>query len=1069
MIFLGNDKYFDKEGESGFDKFVSQNGGSTNAYTDMEDTNYYFNVAPLDHESASVSDEGEDISNNGSSSSSKGEASLALQGALDRFAQFFISPLFNEDSVERELRAIDSEYLNAMTSESWRNYSLLKYSSNQEHPFSKFGCGNYNTLTNGGKLSTDTASTAAEANNGDTVESDAASSGGSSPRDDLIQFWESKYVAENMKICVVGKADLDELQRIVEVSFSNVRTHQNKDGHENTTVDAKTKEHTNDKLFKTEHSKYGIAAFGQDQLGILREYIPLVEERSIKLLFAVPPSDDPLIREYRPDRVLSHLIGHESPGSLHDLLCEENLINDLSSGSGVNTADFSLFSITLQLTPKGMAQRDYVLSLLWKWMNLIRNAVYEEKELMEKYHDELRQISKTHFQFRENGDPTDFCSNAAELLFDYEPENILLGSSCPGPYNDEVVKAFLDRLTPENAILSVVSPDLEKETIENTEHECSAASGTWETEKWYRAKYRDVKITDALKEKWSKGAYEADNRLHLPALNDFLPTDFSLRSEDSTAIESADPNVDYSKEMPKLLVNRPGLQMWHKMDRTFKVPRTSLRMLITTPNTYQSPRSMTLSRLYVKVLADDLNSYIYDANLAGCRARVACIPSGYSISVNGYSEKLPHLLDVVTGRMLSIIGEMKEGSEAKPGLAMKFDKAVENLLKDTKNTKYESPYETASYMSRMLLESNVWHINNYIGELEGEYAEKNPLTMEECAKVAEECLTGRLSAVLLAMGNIDEEGAHNVAQLMNDNFLAQSRPLQQEEIPRILSLKMPTREQAKRIFGPDIGDIPLVIEEVAQSESEENHAVELIIQVGAEHELGFEGVAIVELISQMAYTSAYDQLRTKEQLGYIVSAFSRKTAGSAAGFSVVVQSSTTLPQELEKRCEAWMVSFREQLGSMPAEDIAKEAAAVVAQLMERNMRLADEVATAWGSIVSTSFVGSLYNTPPFDRHIKLAEELKVQGTGSNVSGDAETSMQTAEELKSKLLSIWDKYFDAKSPERKAVSARVYGQKAKAEYEKNIGKTGILSSYEEVRQLKQFLEHYPTAPYWIKKV
>ncbi len=119
------------------------------------------------------------------------------------------------------------------------------------------------------------------------------------------------------------------------------------------------------------------------------------------------------------------------------------------------------------------------------------------------------------------------------------------------------------------------------------------------------------------------------------------------------------------------------------------------------------------------------------------------------------------------------------------------------------------------------------------------------------------------------MGNIDEQGAHNVAQLMKDNFLDQSRPLQQEEIPRLRSLKMPTREQAKRIFGPEIGDIPLVIEEVAQSESEENHAVEMIIQVGAEHELGFEGVAIVELIAQMAYTSAYDQLRTKEQLGML--------------------------------------------------------------------------------------------------------------------------------------------------------------------------------------------------------
>ncbi len=202
-----------------------------------------------------------------------------------------------------------------------------------------------------------------------------------------------------------------------------------------------------------------------------------------------------------------------------------------------------------------------------------------------------------------------------------------------------------------------------------------------------------------------------------------------------------------------------------------------------------------------------------------------------------------------------------------------------------------------------------------------------------------------------------------------------------------------------------------------------------------------------------------------------MSAFSRKTAGSTVGFSVVVQSSTTLPQELEKRCEAWMVSFREELNSMSAEEISNQAAAVVAQLLERNMRLGDEVATAWGSIVSTSFLGPLYNNPPFDRHAKLAEKLKVEGVGNNGndSGDAETSLQTAEDLRRKMLNIWDKYFDAKSPERRVISARVYGQKAKAEYEKNIGKAGILSSYDEVRQLKQFLEQYPTAPYWIKKV
>jgi hypothetical protein len=29
--------------------------------------------------------------------------------------------------------------------------------------------------------------------------------------------------------------------------------------------------------------------------------------------------------------------------------------------------------------------------------------------------------------------------------------------------------------------------------------------------------------------------------------------------------------------------------------------------------------------------------------------------------------------------------------------------------------------------------------------MEGSYAEKEPLTIEECARIAEECLTGRLS------------------------------------------------------------------------------------------------------------------------------------------------------------------------------------------------------------------------------------------------------------------------------------------------------------------------------------
>jgi len=35
-------------------------------------------------------------------------AADAFEGALDRFAQFFVHPLFNADGVDRELLAVDS-------------------------------------------------------------------------------------------------------------------------------------------------------------------------------------------------------------------------------------------------------------------------------------------------------------------------------------------------------------------------------------------------------------------------------------------------------------------------------------------------------------------------------------------------------------------------------------------------------------------------------------------------------------------------------------------------------------------------------------------------------------------------------------------------------------------------------------------------------------------------------------------------------------------------------------------------------------------------------------------------
>ena len=69
---------------------VSAAGGSNNAYTAAEETNYYFDIQ-----------------------------GGALPDALSRFAAFFTSPSFTESATAREVNAIESEHSKNLQSDYW--------------------------------------------------------------------------------------------------------------------------------------------------------------------------------------------------------------------------------------------------------------------------------------------------------------------------------------------------------------------------------------------------------------------------------------------------------------------------------------------------------------------------------------------------------------------------------------------------------------------------------------------------------------------------------------------------------------------------------------------------------------------------------------------------------------------------------------------------------------------------------------------------------------------------------------------------------------------------------------
>jgi len=166
MLFLGTEKYPDADE---YQTFIAQHGGSRNAFTAREHTNFFFDI-----ENAS------------------------LEPALDRFSQFFTAPLFNAEFVEREKNAVNSEYLGKIKTENRRFYAGIQQAFNPQSPYAKFSVGSLETLAD---------------RNNDLV------------RNDLLQFYKTHYSANLMALVVLGNVPLPVLKKWVTDRFSAIPNH----------------------------------------------------------------------------------------------------------------------------------------------------------------------------------------------------------------------------------------------------------------------------------------------------------------------------------------------------------------------------------------------------------------------------------------------------------------------------------------------------------------------------------------------------------------------------------------------------------------------------------------------------------------------------------------------------------------------------------------------------------------------------------------------------------------------------------------------------------------------------
>ena len=373
MLFLGTEKYPDP---NEYGEYIAARGGSRNAYTSLDHTNYFFSIA---------ADE--------------------LYGGLDRFAQFFVAPLFTAELVQREKNAVHSEYQMQLRDDGWRTYMTQKRALNPAHPGSRFTIGSLETLA------------------GDDV------------RDDLLAFYADHYTAEAMALVVLGREDVETLSSWARELFGAVPSRE------------------------VAPAAEPVPLFDPEALPGLMRMQPVKERRVVEFSFALPPTA-PVYR-VNPGAYLSNLIGHEGEGSLHAHLTELGWIDGLGAGASRFGDDASVMTVTVELTEAGLENWERIGELLFAYLDQLRADGVDA----DRYAEQSR-LADLGFRYREKGDPFGYVRSLASNMLVYPTEDVIRGPYALDTWDAAVIEDFLDRLRPELAQVALIAPGLATDTIE---------------------------------------------------------------------------------------------------------------------------------------------------------------------------------------------------------------------------------------------------------------------------------------------------------------------------------------------------------------------------------------------------------------------------------------------------------------------------------------------------------------------------------------------------------------------------------------------------------------------------
>ncbi|GAX23713.1 hypothetical protein FisN_12Hh290 [Fistulifera solaris] len=929
MLFLGSKRY---SGENDYKSFLAQHGGRSNASTSMHGTTYKFEVlAPH------------------------------AEKAFDIFSAFFVSPLFTHSGTSREILAVDSENVKNLTADERRRLQVLKDLADTNHYYSKFSTGNSKTMP---------TTTPEEVEH---------------LRDVLLAFHAKHYRPDMLTVVVAGPQSLDELESWTIPRLAEMKARPfPESGSSMTRAEILVEEGANeapaysfDELSADSSATVFRSPFRSDVQGgqwpIMITTKPVRPVRRLVMMFPLPSVH--LLSDRSPVSVLSHLLGHEGPNSPFAVLQDAGLLSSLSAGPRTSGPDFTLFQVDMGLTENGEKNWRQVVDVIIQHCRLIHEATTRLPTCggdaegtvfdVQRIWAESTKLRALFFHQTSPGSVYELAPNLSSNIVKYGSEKALSAGSmlnetietCPL----ESIGEFSSRLTTENCIIERCSQSAWEE-MEGIEEKAGSIGGIKRvTEKWYGVDYFLSSITPEDTEAWNDRSgkasfFNARSLLKLPRPNTFIPGSLELSDELPEEAKSG-PRIDKPIESPKLLVDEKAKRLWHRLDDRYALPKSVIKILIRNASVaHEKPsdrnvwipsheavvHSTILSAIYSEAMAQE----IYDADLAGSHASLLLSTSGIHINCSGFSDRLGDLA-------LKILNEFLSGDFLTERF---FQSAQDRVLRSLKGFFESRRADTYGVYYRDFL------LSSLDSGIEDALLITKGATLHTTKTYFQKLLQNPESSIeCFCIGNVSRKDAQtffsDVCRAI-DNFTSLGQSSRTAWIPDNIERLLPRR------------DIELHF--TSRNPQEENGSVLVTFQSSIP---GFRGEPLssnenlrssssIRLLCQILREPLFDELRTKQTIGYIVSSYYDVAHSTIPDTEQTYHHSTVpidyvvinvlsrklAPPEIVKRVDEFLLSFRKLLENMPVSEISHHKDALSAKLMKPTQKLGEEASRCFNRI-----------------------------------------------------------------------------------------------------------------------